>query len=179
MGQIREIAPVKLFVGILSSIEPAALQAEQELQSLFGEIDLRSDSYQFNETSYYNEEMGSPIVRRFVAFAPLVEPSAIAGIKLQTNAMEARLAASYPEVARPVNLDPGYVELAKIVLASTKNFYHRILLEAGIYAEVTMHYEGGAWRPFPWTFPDFRDGRYSEFFNALRARYRAQLPPRR
>ncbi len=74
-----------------------------------------------------------------------------------------------------MNLDPGYVELSKVVLASTKNFYHRILVADGIYAEVTMHYEAGAWRSFPWTFPDFRSGRYAAFFDALRARYRTQL----
>jgi len=77
-------------------------------------------------------------------------------------------------VRRPVNLDPGYVEESKIVLASTKNFYHRILLAEGIYGEVTLHYRGGVWEAFPWTFPDFRSGRYNGFFSELRRIYRDQ-----
>jgi hypothetical protein len=174
MGQVRNVAPVKLFVGILSSIEPAALQAEEALVSLFGEIDLRSESCPFDLTTYYDTEMGVPILRRFVAFERLIEPSTIASVKVRTNELELATAREHTRVARPVNLDPGYLELSKIVLASTKNFYHRILVANGIYAEVTMHYEEGAWRSFPWTFPDFRDGRYSRFFDALRARYRVQ-----
>jgi hypothetical protein len=118
--------------------------------------------------------MGSPIIRCFWAFTPLIAPSQIAEVKKTTNELEASLAAEYGRVRRPVNLDPGYLEESKIVLASTKNFYHRILLADGIYGEVTLHFSAGSWQVFPWTFPDYRSGRYNYFFTRLRQAYREQ-----
>jgi hypothetical protein len=85
------------------------------------------------------------------------------------------MAEKYPGVQRPVNLDPGYLEQSKIVLASTKNFFHRILISRGIYAEVTLHYQGKRWNSFPWTFPDYDSEKYHPFFTALRENYRRQL----
>src|SRR5262249_32139446 len=149
-------------------------EVESRLAAKFGAVDLRSERFPFDQTDYYEREMGTAIERQFLAIEPLIAADALAGIKVETNRLEAELAAG-GALARPVNLDPGYLEQAKVVLASTKNFYHRIQLRDGIYAEVTLHWEGGEWRPFPWTFPDFRGGRYFEFFAALRNRYRAQL----
>jgi hypothetical protein len=175
MGDIRAPSPVKLFTGVLTSLPEILPEAERRLIALFGPIDARSAQFVFNQTHYYDEEMGTPIFRCFYGFEPLVEPAAIADVKLKTNELEAALAMAFPERKRPVNLDPGYVEQSKIVLASTKNFYHRILIARGIYAEVTLHYEGGAWRSFPWTFPDFRTDHYHQFFLSLRNSYRNQL----
>ncbi len=175
MGKIHEPVPVKLFVGVLSSISRLIPEVEEELTRIFGPSDSRSESFPFDFSSYYYRQMGAPIQRHFFSFRELVSPEAIAEIKVKTNDMEGSFSAKYQEVKRPVNLDPGYLDLAKIVLASTKDFYHRILLSKGIYAEVTMHYESGEWRSFPWTFPDFRSGRYSSYFSALRRDYRLQL----
>jgi hypothetical protein len=177
MGSIRKPQPVKLFVGMLSSIPETLSDVEARLSSLFGPIDLRSEPFPFDSTSYYNDEMGQPLCRHFFAFAELIPPERIAQIKIQTNQLEAELASRKSGVSRPVNLDPGYLEESKIVLASTKNFSHRILIADGIYAEVTMQFEGKEWRMLPWTFPDFRTGRYNAFFTALRDRYRSQLKP--
>jgi hypothetical protein len=105
----------------------------------------------------------------------LIEPSAIAEIKIRTNDLESVFSSQYPSPPRPINLDPGYLEQSKIVLASTKNFYHRILISGGIYAEVTLHFEGKEWRSFPWTFPDYKTGRYHPYFTSLRRLYREQL----
>jgi hypothetical protein len=175
MGQIRPVVPVKLFVGILSSAPEIVAQVEERLIALFGSIDLRSDAYPFDSTHYYDAEMGTPIERRFVAFENLVAPAELAAAKVRTNELEADFQVRVPGRRRPVNLDPGYLEQSKIVLASTKNFYHRILISGGIYGEVTQHFEAGEWRSFPWTFPDFRSGRYNVFFLALRKTYRGQL----
>jgi hypothetical protein len=175
MGKIRSPEPVKLFIGVLTSLPESLGRIEERLGELAGSVDLRSSSFPFEFTQYYDREMGSPIIRSFLGFADLIDAGAIAGIKLKTNALEAALASEFTSAARPVNLDPGYLEQAKIVLASTKNYYHRIYLSGGIYAEVTLHFEGGGWRAFPWTFPDFRSGRYDAFFAALRNRYRLQL----
>jgi hypothetical protein len=116
-------------------------------------------------TGYYDETMGTPIDRRFLSFSNLIEPSAISEIKRATNELGSTLASEWTSVRQPVNLDPGYIEQSKIVLASTKNFYHRILLSGGIYAEGTLHFEAGEWRTFPWTFPDFKTGRYNQFLH--------------
>lgn len=175
MGLISKPLPGKLFVGILTSVDSLLPRTEAGLTALFGPSDLRAGPFPFDATTYYDEEMGSPVSRYFLGFSRLISPENLADIKEETNELEAAIAAETPSVRRPVNLDPGYLEQAKIVLASTKNFYHRILISGGIYAEVTQHYEDGQWRSLPWTFPDFRSGRYSEFFLSLRRTYRAQL----
>lgn len=178
MGQISSPSPVKLFIGVLTSIPEIMPDVESRVTAHFGAIDLRSSDFPFDLTHYYDAEMGIPIGRRFFSFHELISPDAIAGIKVSTNSLEAALAAEHPEVRRPLNLDPGYLEESKIVLASTKNFYHRILLAGGIYGEVTLRFSRGSWQAFPWTFPDFRDGRYDEFFTQLRNLYRKQLKER-
>jgi hypothetical protein len=175
LGRIRERAPVKLFVGLLTSLPETIPLVSEQLSSLLGLVDLRSETLPFDTTHYYDQEMGSPLKRIFFGFEGLIRPDAIAGIKAETNKVEATLSAQFDRVSRAVNLDPGYLEQSKIVLASTKNFYHRIYLAEGIYGEVTLHYEGGRWLSFPWTFPDYKSGRYDTFFIELRKRYRLQL----
>ncbi len=175
MGEIHKPLPVKLFVGVLTSIPDTISPVEERLSELFGPIDVRSELFPFDMTHYYDETMGSPIDRRFISFSNLIEPFVISEIKKATNELESSFASKWRSVQRPVNLDPGYIEQSKIVLASTKNFYHRILVSEGIYAEVTLHFEAGEWRPFPWTFPDFKSSRYHHFFSNLRDSYRTQL----
>jgi hypothetical protein len=175
MGKINSPRPVKLFVGVLTSLRHTLADVETRLESAFGPLDAHSEDFDFDLTHYYDEEMGRPIVRRFLAFRDLISPERISEIKILTNEMEFAFVEECSQVRRPVNLDPGYLEEAKIVLASTKNFYHRILLRDGIYGEVTLHYAAGAWQPFPWSFPDFRTGRYDAFFTRVRNNYREQL----
>jgi hypothetical protein len=178
MSEIRQMPPVKLFIGILSSIPEILPEVDKFLMAELGPIDLRSQAYSFDQTHYYDAEMGCPIQRWFIGFANLISAQQLACIKLRTNELEAHIRASFTRVPRPVNLDPGYIEQAKIILASTKNFYHRIPISEGIYAEVTMHFETGSWRAFPWTFPDFKSGQYVDFFSELRKIYRSQLKNR-
>jgi|SRR5687767_13580315 len=175
MGEIHSPALVKLFVGLLTAFPELVTQVEERLTASFGPVDLRSRSFPFDDTHYYDDQMGHPLERYFFGFSELVRPEALAGLKVKTNQIEAVMATADTRASRPVNLDPGYLEQAKVVLASTKNFYHRILLSDGIYAEVTLHFEGGSWHSFPWTFPDFRSGRYDGFFTSLRNAYRSQL----
>ncbi len=175
MGKIRPAQPVKLFVAVLTSIPESLAEVEQRLSTLFGSVDLRSEAFAFDSTHYYDREMGSPICRYFLGFSDLIGPEEIAAIKLKTNELEAALAPAFAAVKRPVNLDPGYLEQSKIVLASTKNYYHRLYISGGIYAEVTLHFEDGRWKSLPWTFPDFQSGRYDAFFTKLRKAYRSQL----
>ena len=175
MGQINAALPVKLIVGILTSVPETLPEAERLLTEAFGPIDARSEVFPFDWTHYYDAKMGSPIYRCFLSFTQLIEPSAIAETKIKTNEMESLFLARYPAIPRPINLDPGYLEQSKIVLASTKNFFHRILISKGIFAEVTLHFQDGQWCAFPWTFPDYKSEQYHPFFSSLRDHYRQQL----
>ncbi len=175
MGDIRTPLPVKLFTGILTSDPGMLPRAEERLTALFGAVDVRSPRFAFDQTHYYDEEMGTPICRCFLSFEKLIEPSGLAGAKGHTNRLESELAGEFPGRRRPINLDPGYLEQSKVVLASTKNFFHRILLAGGIYAEVTLHFQDGTWHAFPWTFPDYKTEEYQRFFTSLRDLYRDQL----
>ena len=174
MAQARHPAPVKLIVGLLAAREAWLEAGKAMLVERFGPTDVESEVMAFDFTDYYRPEMGADLKRQFLAFERLISPDDLAGIKLATNAMEALLAARLGAVARPVNLDPGYVTLAKLVLASAKDFSHRIYLADGIYAEVTLRVVRGRWESAPWTFPDYAGGRYDAFLTAARERLKAQ-----
>jgi hypothetical protein len=175
MGQIRQAEPVKLFVGMLSAYPGAFADAESALEEALGPVDLRSDLFAHEFTEYYRDEMGHPLVRLFVSFANLVEPARLVAIKTLTNEVEARMAAEgdWP-VVRPMNLDPGYIAPSKLILASTKDYSHRIHLNEGIYAEVTLLYVRGTWQKLPWTYPDYQTAAYHDFFTKVRTRLMAQ-----
>lgn len=150
--------------------------AAEELARRFGPIDLTSDVMAFDLTHYYDRQMGSPLWRQFVAMANLVSPEFLTEAKTATNAVEEDFAARFPPPPdRPVNLDVGYVASSKLVLASMKNFSHRVYLGGGVYAEVTLRYHREFWQAFEWTFPDYASGRYRPFLDATRLRLRQQL----
>jgi hypothetical protein len=175
MGAIRQFNPVKLFVGVLVSHTKLIPEVEQRLTALLGPIDHRSDVIPFDFTDYYEAEMGAIIDRVFFSFERLIEADQLPEIKRQANRLEEELSPLLASAKRPVNLDPGYVELAKVILASTKNFYHRIYLGAGIFGEVTMHFKNNTFQFFPWTYPDYQSKDYQEFFLRIRQLYRSQL----
>lgn len=176
MARPRTPQPVKLFVGLLSGDPDLLRRARQLLKRRLGPIESESDLWPFNHTDYYEPEMGPDLQRWFLSFEQLVDPGALATIKLETNALEAQIADQCltPGHARPVNIDPGYVDLAKLVLATTKDRGHRIFIGHGIYAEVTLLFERDAWRALPWTYPDFGRSEYYPFFLGLRERLRQQ-----
>jgi hypothetical protein len=169
MWEIQDIQPVKLIVGILACDEHAMTISRGVLLDAYGEADLVSEIWPFDMTEYYVNEAGPNMVRQFMAFENLIDPGRLAAIKHETNRMEQDLAkqldTSYP---RPVNFDPGVIEPSKLVLASTKNFAHRIYIGDRMYAEVTLVYNKGKWETFPFTFPDFKSGRYNGFLNNVR-----------
>ncbi len=175
MGQIKAPQRVKLLVGMLAQREAWLDAAEGLLADAFGPIDLASDLVPFDFTDYYAPEMGAPLLRKFITHNDLVSPGDIAAIKVATNALEARLAETLgSDVARPVNLDPGYLDGSKLVLATTKDYAHRIYLDRGIYAEVTLTWHKGVWQPTPWTYRDYRSEPYRAFFTKARARFLEQ-----
>jgi len=179
MGAIRQFSPVKLFIGVLVANSRFIPQVEERLTAAYGAIDHRSEVIPFDFTNYYEPEMGDLIDRVLFSFERLIEPDQLPEIKRQTNQLEEDLAPLLQKagtaVKRPVNLDPGYIEQAKVILASTKNFYHRIYLGKGIFGEVTMHFKNNTFQFFPWTYPDYQSRDYQEFFLRVRQIYRNQL----
>lgn len=169
MGEVSSHTPVLLVLAAFSRYEAALDWARTQAEAEFGPVALASERFAFEETDYYQPTMGPGLKKSFLAFERTIEPQRLAPIKLQTNAWEAAYAveAGRPE-SRPLNLDPGYVTLAKLVLASTKDHAHRIYLGQGIYAEVTLQYKHRRWQPQEWTFPDYRRSDYQRFFTQCR-----------
>lgn len=172
MGTIKEPKPVKLIVSMFTGDETLLAVARGALVNRFGPIDYESELLPFDHTSYYEREFGPGLVRQIVAFADLIAPQRLAEIKRTTNDLEMTWAV---EGRRRVNLDPGYVSLSKMVLATTKDYTQRIYLGQGIYAEVTLYYQRGAFHPWEWTYPDYASPRYLEIFAQIRRIYAAQL----
>lgn len=176
MWELKEPRPVKLIVGVLACDERCLDAARGSLDGAFGPADLTSDAWPFWQTDYYRDELGPNVLRQFLSFANLVHPGELADIKHRTNAIEqdlaATLAAPFP---RPVNLDPGVIEPAKLVLATTKNFAHRVYIGRKMYAEVTLVFDKGQWRPLPYTYPDYHRQEYFDFFTKVRNRLVGQL----
>lgn len=172
MARARNAAPVKLICGLLSGDEDLLRRTQQVLSRRFGPLDLESDLWAFHETDYYAKQMGPDLKRRFISFERLISPRSLQQIKTETNVMEEAIAEQCldPVITRPVNIDPGYVDLAKLVLATTKDRSHRIYLGQGIYAEVTLHYHGHRWDIWPWTYPDYRRPECHRFFDEVRQR---------
>ena len=176
MGKIFKSKPVNLLIGVLVSAPGLFRQIVEILGKNFGAIDLQSDILPFIFTDYYNKVMGDGIQRQFYSFERLIMPDEIAGIKVQTNNIEEVIASSkkYP-MERPVNIDPGYINESRLILASTKDFSHRIYLKEGIYAELTLNYRHGKYETFPWTFPDYKSQDYQNFFLQVRELYVSKL----
>jgi hypothetical protein len=142
------------------------------LEERFGPADMRGPELPFPWSSYYDEEMGGRPTRNFLSFPRLVDPGDLAAIKIWTNALELSLATGG---RRKINLDPGLLSLSRFALATTKDRPHRIPLSDGIYAEVTLIYERGDYRPLPWTYPDWASEEYRSLLRTLRARLRGEL----
>jgi hypothetical protein len=169
MGQTYEPAPVLFIVAATSRYEDALNWAGTRCESQFGPPLQTSERFDFTETDYYTATMGPALKKQFLAFERLIDPAKLPVIKCQTNEWEAIYAAMrvHPE-PRPLNLDPGYITPAKLVLASTKDHAHRIYLGDGIYAEITLMYRQRIWQPMEWTYPDYRRDDYHQFFTRCR-----------
>lgn len=172
MGSPHPAAPVKPICGILTAEVALLAEAEAALTELLGTVDARAEVLPWQESPYYAAEMGNPLWRTWWSFASLAPADALADWKLTTNAIEANLAVAG---RRRVNLDPGYVSLLKLVLASTKDAGHRVYLGKGIYAEVTLSYERGQFVPLPYTYRDYAAAAAREFFGRVRQGYLTQL----
>lgn len=167
-----EPTPVKYFIGILYSDTDLLDQALEQCQARLGELSTRSDPFLFDCTHYYDEEMGTPIHRLFVALDALDDPGKLARFKNICHEIEEDLAA---DGKRKVNLDIGYLDLHKVILASAKYNGQKIYIGEGIYADPTYVFESGQFHAVENTFPDFKNGQYDSVFLSLRDCYKTQL----
>lgn len=163
---------VYLFCGVLCSQGINVEDILKECTCLWGEICLLTKPQPFAHTSYYNAEMGDAILRFFIGFQDSIAEEELIAIKQQAICLEAKYAGLS---GRRVNLDPGYLTPAKVVLASTKDFSHRIYLGSGIHAEITLLFSGGAFKTLPWTYPDYAAGEGLNFLTRCRAELKERI----
>ena len=168
MGKVTGFVPARLVMGVLSSDEGAHPELYILLEKKFGPILESSEAVPFTFTDYYNKEMGSEPQRFFLVFERLYEPSLLAEAKLITNEIEEQFKR---EGGRTINLDPGLLSAASFILATTKNRSHRIPLQKGIYAEVTLIYGKGQFNALPWTYADYRSKDFCLLFKRYRREY--------
>jgi hypothetical protein len=173
----RQPRPAKLIASIISGEAALTDEITGCLSRQYGRIEYTSQPLAFNYTNYYAGEIGQELVRRFIAFDDLIEPERLPDIKLFTNGLEA--AYSRPDGTRRVNIDPGYITLHHLILATCKNFAHRPYLRDGVFADLTLLYKGGSFTPLAWTFPDYRTPELIGLLNGIRNSYYQQLKKER
>jgi hypothetical protein len=176
MGSINPPSPAMLLVAAFSRYPQALEWARQRAVETWGPLADESPHFDFTQTDYYEASMGPGLTKLFWVFQRPFDPGQMAAVKRLTNQWEADYAATAGLAEpRPLNLDPGYISLGKLVLASTKDHSHRIYLSDGIYAEVTLFYRDHRWQAREWTFADYRRADYQEFFSRCRDRLHQRI----
>jgi len=169
MGTIREVHPAALMAGVTFSHNELLEQTLTILSREFGPFAMQSEPFDFTMTDYYTREMGEHLWKLFCCFAYPIRMESLPDIKLRTNEIELMSAQGNSDnPQRRINIDPGYVTLSKLVLATTKDYSHRIYIGKGIYAEVTLRFHGGSFVPLDTTYPDYRTLLAIDFFNSVR-----------
>lgn len=164
--------PAKLVMSVFMKEKPLFAHVFSFLETIGGPVDLMSRWLDFNYTGYYHKEMGSPLFRRILAFKPLMDQAELASVKLATNAVEGRFSR---EDLRRVNIDPGYLLPSRFVLATGKDYSHRIYVGEHIYADLTLMYTRQGFTPLDWTYPDYAGPDIIRFLEQVRAKYMRDL----
>ena len=164
--------PAKLVIGLFMKEKRLVEKITAELIEALGSIDMVSPWFPFDYTDYYESEMNAPLFRRMLTFKELIKQSSLADIKNLTNEIESNYSM---EEKRLVNIDPGYMLKERFVLATGKNFAHRIYIGKKIYADLTLIYTKGDFKKLPWTYPDYSDKNMLSFFRQVRKKYIADL----
>ena len=159
---------VKLVIGFIYKDEAIFIKAKERLRKKFGRVDFESTSIDFNYTNYYEAEMGKQLRRKFISFSKPISIQDLYRVKLYTNRLETKFLTAK---CRQVNIDPGYIDSAKLVLATTKDYAHRIFLRKGIFAEITLSFRSSSFSANEWTYPDYCSKEYIDIFNQIRKLY--------
>jgi len=177
MGTPKEPKPAKLFMSLIALESDIFHQGVEDLRSTFGEADTVSRRFDFDFTDYYTEEMGKPLFRHFITFERLVPIPILPDIKRTTNELEGKYAMLHGK--RRINIDPGYIRLEHVILATTKGYTHRPYLRDGIYADLTLIYRHQSFHPLEWTYPDYREEAVIALFNQFRKEYLEDIRERK
>jgi hypothetical protein len=169
MGKPKEPQSAKLFMSLMASEHDIFHQGLQDLCSIFGEADTISERFPFDFTEYYTREMGKPLFRHFITFERLISIPTLPDIKRATNHLEEKYATLNGN--RRINIDPGYICLEHVILATTKGYSHRPYLRDGIYADLTLIYRNKSFQSLEWTYPDYRQEDVIILFNQFRKKY--------
>ena len=175
MSRPVEPVSVQLLTSLFSPEKELIGRAGHELSEIYGPVDWVGPEMFFDRTTYYAREMGWPLHRRILAFKNLIRPESLVDVKLGTNRMEQRY---IEDGRRRINIDPGYICPERLILATGKNYTHRIYLSKGIYADLTLIFHKGSFRPLAWTYRDYADPDMIAHFNELRRRYMEALRER-
>ena len=168
----READHVKLIISLFSPENALIDEVISQLEEMFGHRDWISPELWFDRTRYYEKEMGWPLHRRFITFGDLIRPEALVDVKIRTNGVEDQYRT---DGKRRINIDPGYVAMERLVLATGKNYTHRMYLSRGIYGDLTLVFNKGGFRPLEWTYRDYSDENVVGYLNEVRERYKKQL----
>jgi len=173
MGIVKPHVPVKLFAAVTYASTVKRDDLLTGIAGLLAAIEFKSEVYNFSQfTDYYQEEMGLDLSKQIVTFTGTITPETLPGIKLRTNEFEQK---QNSQGQRLVNIDPGYITSAKVLLATTKDYSHRIYLGQGIFGDVHLCYQRQSFQIQSWTYPDYRQPQILEFFNQVRNEYLQQL----
>lgn len=175
MAEPVPFSAVKLICGIIASEEDVFKRAEEHLVRHYGPLDLSSPLFEFSFTDYYEKQMGKDLKRKFMSFVKLMSPEDLSKIKIRTNALEEEIREERKAGHRIVNLDPGYLTASALIMATAKDFAHRIPLKDGIYGHLEFLFGKNEIRTLSWTYPDFETEGYQEFFLHARRIYLSQL----
>jgi hypothetical protein len=165
MGTAKTPKPVKLFASIIFRGEESLHKVEEKLAPVIGKIQEKTATMPFSHTAYYEKEMGKNLDRCLILFEPLFQREILPEIKLKANETESFL---LMDGKRTANIDPGYISLEHVVLATTKGFAHRVYLGQGIYADLTLMYQNRTFKPLEWTYPDYGGEEFISIFNGWR-----------
>lgn len=172
MGKVKPFELEKLVVGIMYTNSSQYHQITKLLEDIFGDTDIISDEYVFSKFStYYDKEMNGIVLKRFISFRNCLNPASLAKIKLQTNAIEDKLANGKDRI---VNIDPCLLSHGKFIMATTKSASFRVPLQSGIYADLSLVYSRGQWEHFYWTYFDVKTDYIKQYLSEVRKRYLEQ-----
>ena len=173
MGLAQKFEKEKLIIGFIYNTKENYEKALKIMVDKFGAVDFETEEFSFTEefSSYYDEELGGEGMRVIYSFERLVDASLQAEIKERTNEIEAMFSV---DGNRKINLDPGFINHGRLMLATTKNAGFRIPLKNGIYTELTLFFARGGWHKFPWSYRDYQSERVQSFLTAVRKKYLSQ-----
>jgi len=177
MGKPKEPKRAKLFMSLIALEDDIFHHGLEDLRSTFGKTDMISERLPFDLTEYYTDEMGKPLFRYFITFGRLILIPILPDVKLATNRLEEKYARL--DGGRRINIDPGYICLEHVILATTKGYTHRPYLRDGIYADLTFIYRNKSFQPLEWTYPDYRAEAVVTLFNQSRKKYVEDLGGRK